>query len=334
MRAKLPLKRVVIGDAAETLRRLPSESIDCVITSPPYFRLRNYEIEGQIGLEPTVEAWVQRLREVFQEVARVLTPTGALWLNLGDSYARHRREGAPPKSLVLAPERLLLALARDGWTVRNKVVWAKTNPMPTSTRDRLTCTWEPLYLLVRSRHYFFDIDAIRAPHRSLSRPRRTASPPGGVPAWAGPLAGKQDGLDSLHAAGRVGHPLGKNPGDVWALPTANYRGAHHAAFPMALVQRPMLATCPERVCTRCTAPWTRPATPATTAITSGTLRATCGCQAAWRPGRVLDPFMGSGTAAVVAERFGRDWLGIELNPAFAALTNERVATGQVITKAA
>src|SRR5581483_2647323 len=152
------------------------------------------------------------LRLVLREVGRILVPTGSVWLVLGDRYATGG-EGAPAKSLLLGPERLALALIADGWIVRNKIVWAKRNPMPSPVPDRLACTWEVVYLLVRQRDYFFDLDAIRVPHKTLKKPsgKRGWSVP---PEWrVTPSA--NSGLDALNAEGRVGHPLGKNPGDVW-----------------------------------------------------------------------------------------------------------------------
>ncbi len=327
----LPLGRVLVGDAGSRLRHLPPASVDCVVTSPPYFALRNYGRRGQLGLEPNVEAWVGRLVVVADELARVLKPQGSLWLNLGDSYSRGQRYGAPVKSLVLAPERLLLALSGRGWLVRNKVVWAKPNPMPASVTDRLSCAWEPLYLLSRSRSYYFDLDVIRVPHRSRPKAptgrRAVAAPTRGAPSWAGPLAGDQSGLAGLKAAGLAGHPLGKNPSDVWTLPTSNFRGPHHATFPEALVERPLLATCPERVCTRCGRGWQRARVVRQLGHLAvlGSLVADCDCRTSWQPGVVLDPFLGSGTTAVVAERLGRSWVGIELNPSFAAFARQRIA---------
>jgi DNA modification methylase len=129
---ELPRNQILVGDALDRLRQLPTASVDTAVTSPPYYLLRNYHVAGQFGLEPTVTAWVENLRTVLNEVGRVLKPTGSLWLDLGDSYSRHDRYGAPPKALLLAPERLLLALVADGWIVRNKVIWAKANPMPNS----------------------------------------------------------------------------------------------------------------------------------------------------------------------------------------------------------
>ncbi len=184
---------VLVGDARQRLAELPAASVDSVMTSPPYFNLRNYGAPGQIGLEAHVEGWVDELRLVMRGVARVLKPTGSLWLNVGDSFSRHDRYGAPPKSLLLGPERLALALQQDGWIVRNRIAWVKQNTMPTSVRDRLACTWETVYLLTRSRYYHFDLDAIRIPHRSTPRaPYRTtraairpkAPPPtGGADHW-------------------------------------------------------------------------------------------------------------------------------------------------------
>jgi site-specific DNA-methyltransferase (adenine-specific) len=205
-----PRNTILVGDAATRLRELPPSCVDCVVTSPPYFQLRNYQVQGQLGMEPMVHAWVANLRAVFREVARVLVPTGSLFLNLGDSFSRHPKYGAPTKSLLLAPERLLLALAQDGWIVRNKLVWAKTNPLPSSVSDRFTLTFEPVYFLVRQQRYFFDLDAVREPHRTQGHERR--APSGGQrPDWAGTLAGTLGGLRT----GASHHPLGKNPGDVW-----------------------------------------------------------------------------------------------------------------------
>lgn len=329
-----PRNQVLVGDAREQLGRLPEKSVDCVVTSPPYFRLRDYGHEGQLGLEGSVDAYVHELVQLGGEFSRVLTPTGTLWLNLGDTYSLHPREGAPRKSLIAVPERVLLGLIADGWTVRNKIVWAKTNAIPSSVRDRLACTYEVIYLLARNARYYFDLDAIRRPHTSRRktpgmpkhgqrRPPARRDP--GRPAWRGPNADGDQGLTRLRDAGLVGHPLGKNPGDVWRLPASNYRGAHFATYPEALAERMVLAGCPEQRCVICRAPWTRPlrrlgATAVRLALTSG-----CDCDAVTEPGLVLDPFLGAGTTAVAAERHGRDWLGIELNPEYADLARGRIA---------
>src|SRR5207253_1020175 len=132
---ELPRNRILIGDALEELRRLPEASVDCIVTSPPFFRLRDYKVDGQIGLEPSIDVWVERLRGVFAELARVLKPEGSAWVDLGDTYAQRASHGASIKSLLLAPERLAIALSADGWIVRNKVIWAKTTPMPSGVLD-------------------------------------------------------------------------------------------------------------------------------------------------------------------------------------------------------
>lgn len=317
---------ILVGDARKQLARMRTDSIDCVVTSPPYFALRNYGMPGQLGLESSVRDWVDHLLGVMDELARVLKPAGTVWLNLGDSYSRRDQHGAAPKGLVLAPERLLLALADRGWLVRNKIVWAKPNPMPMSARDRLTCSWEPIYLLTRSRHYYFDLDAIREPHRSVRSATTARAIPVRPPEWAGPLAGTNSGLDRLHASGLPGHPIGKNPGDVWTIATRAGFGGHHATFPEELVRRPILAGTPERVCSSCGLAWQRQRVGRVVGRLAvlGALGPTCACGAGYQPGVVLDPFMGSGTVGVVAERLGRDWLGIELNPRFAASVMVRI----------
>ncbi len=342
--------RILVGDVRERLAEIATGSVDCVITSPPYYQLRDYGVPGQLGLETSVEGWVDDLRLALSGLVRVLKPTGSLWLNLGDTYSRHAKYGAPPKSLMLAPELLLLALAEDGWVVRNKVIWAKTNPMRHSVADRLTNSYDVVYFLTRASHYFFDLDAIRLPHRSSTRSRHTGGYPperDSAPLWRQNGGGNR-GLAARHARGEVGHELGKNPGDVWQLPAANYKGAHFATFPPVLVERPLLATCPELICNSCTTPFRRisrvrrqergrqrPPGRETHVLRynrtytvireRGPLLPGCQCGSTAQPGVVLDPFFGAGTVGLVAERHGRDWIGIEINPAYAALAEQRLA---------
>lgn len=331
-----PRKVVLVGDALQQLRRLPDGSIDMVLTSPPYFRLRDYDADGQLGLEGHVDEWVAALRAVACEVRRVLTPTGSFWLNVGDTYSTHQRQGAARKSLLLAPERLALALIDDGWRIRNKVVWQKANPMPHSVRDRLTCTWEALFVLVATDRYFFDLDAMRLPHQS--RPRR---PRRGPPTrtkrqqWRGPNSDDASHLALLRSSGRVGHPLGKNPGDVWRLPASNYRGSHHATFPLSLAKLAVRAGCPEARCSACRTPWQRPLIRRVVngigeTATRGVLLAGCGCRAPREPGLVLDPFFGAGTTALGAIENKREWLGIELSEHFAREAAQRIARYQPV----
>jgi site-specific DNA-methyltransferase (adenine-specific) len=208
----------------------------------------------------------------------------------------------------------------------NKIVWAKTNPMPSAIKDRLSCTYEIVYFAVRQPRYFFDLDAIRVPHLSSRAPSRRKSPARSVPeAWRGPALGDNEGLDRLKAAGLPGHPLGKNPGDVWSLATASYRGAHHAVFPLALTLRPIEATCPERRCSHCRAPWLSQTIRGLGATAlKGTLEPSCDCKAGFEPGVVLDPFIGSGTTAIGAERLERRWIGVEINGEFAEQARNRI----------
>lgn len=313
-----PRNKVLIGDARAVLADLPVGSVDAVLTSPPYFRLRDYEVAGQLGQEETVTEWVAELRGICRQIARVLKPHGSLWLSVNDSFSSGSGRGGPRKSLLLGPERLLVALAADGWLTKGKIVWAKQNPLPESVRDRLARTWEPLFHLTRSPDAYFDIDAIRAPHRGRTRavvePNRR-------------YRGEHNGLVRLKANGSYGHPLGKNPGDCWSLPKGGYRGQHFAVFPEALVERPIRATVPERVCLACSRPYRRPYFPGPlgAASAAGPLGADCRC----RPrrsarGLVLDPFCGVGTTGVVAQRSGRDFIGVELNPRFAQVARARL----------
>lgn len=338
-----PRNTILVGDAATRLAQLDTSSIDCVITSPPYFRLRDYQHPGQLGLEATVKDWVEGLRPVMAEVARVLVPTGTVWLNLGETYSTHPHQGANPKSLLLGPERLALALIEDGWTVRNRIIWAKTNPIPSSVTDRLSTTHEVIYLLTRSRRYFFDLDAIREPPKSgpsrpptqPRRPPRGTQPPrtrggAGVPRqWLGPNTDTDDGLIAMKRKGISSHPLGKNPGDVWRMATSSFKGEHFATYPERLVERVLLAGCPERRCRTCRTAWYRPLRRLGATATRLALRPDCTCSdntEQWEPGLVLDPFIGSGTTGIVAHRHHRDWLGIELHPDFAELAGRRIQT--------
>lgn len=351
MTAPQPRNTILVGDALTRLRQLEQASIDCIITSPPYFRLRDYQHPGQLGLEPTIEQWVTNLLNVTDELARVLVPTGTLWLNLGDSYSTHQREGAPKKSLLMGPERLILGLLQHGWIVRNKIIWAKTNTIPSSVTDRLSCTHEVIYLLTRSPRYYFGLDDIRQPPKSRctrpdGRPSRPPRQPrahtrpdlrplgnrhqSGMPAqWRGPNADTDRGLAAMKRHNISCHPLGKNPGDVWHLAASNYRGAHFATYPTHLVERMLLAGCPEQRCRACRSPHLRPIHRLGAHATRLALTPSCHCPPTpgspdSEKGIVLDPFLGSGTTAVVAEQHGRDWLGIELNPDFAEQAHARI----------
>lgn len=256
---------LIVDDCRTALAAMPEASVHCVVTSPPYWGLRDYGFEGQIGLEATPELYVQALVDVFRAVRRVLRPDGALWVNLGDSYATHRndndwlRSGAlarkgwhggnlKPKDLIGIPWRVAFALQADGWYLRSDVIWAKPNPMPESVQDRPTRSHEYLFLLSRSERYCYDAEAIREPHTATTNGGRFGrkAEPGRV----------QEG--SAHSAMRTYHPGGRNRRSVWAIPTQPYPEAHFATFPPKLVEPCILAGTSERgCCAKCGAPWRR-----------------------------------------------------------------------------
>ncbi len=294
---------IVIGDCLEILKTLPDESIQCCVTSPPYWGLRDYGVPGQLGLEPTPDEYVQHLVQVFREVRRVLKESGTLWLNLGDSYTsggRRSRDhdkrydgrfvstraetppGLKPKELVGIPWRVALALQADGWYLRSDIIWHKPNAMPESVSDRPTKAHEYLFLLTKSPKYFYDRDAIREPHSpvSLARVKRGRS---SKHKWTdGP--GHQTLAEDI---AKACHPKGRNKRTVWTIPTKGFRGAHFATFPEDLVRPCILAGAPLNA-------------------------------------RVLDPFLGSGTTGVVCKKLHRQFIGIELNPNYASLALERL----------
>lgn len=326
----LPRNTILTGDADKVLAGLLTGSVDCVVTSPPYANaLRDYGVAGQLGREPSVTEYVENLMAVLRQVRRLLKDSGALWLNLGDCYSKHVSQGAPRGSLLLAPQRVALALAADGWIIRNVLVWQKPNPLPESVRDRLSTTYETVIFATKERRYFFDLDSVRVPHRSARRERSSAKELGRL------YQGGNCGLGKLKAQGRVGNPRGKNPGDVWTVPTAVDRLGHQATFPATLIEPMIRATCPERICVQCDRPWTRPTRIESTPTNEGVRHVRkvgelqkCDCRSDARPGIVLDPFMGTGTTAVVAEQLGRDWLGVELNPTFTKLAEDRLRSAR------
>jgi DNA modification methylase len=310
---------LLLGDALEVARTLPDGSADCIVTSPPYFGLRDYGTEGQYGLEKSPAEYVERMRGLFHELRRVLADDGTLWLNIGDSYAQTRTASGMPapsktlgrradgtmslspegqkrgqarqrmeesrtldpgvsaKNLLGVPWRVAFGLQDDGWILRNAIIWHKPNAMPESVTDRLSGRYEHVFLFSKSRRYWFDLDPIRegltghAGERLTWEQRKQA----GEPMRAG-LAGQQ----TVKPRGGFADPVnGRNPGDVWVMPTTPFPGAHFAVFPIQLPQRCILAGC--------------------------------------KPGgTVLDPFSGSGTTGLAAQKTGRRYVGIDINPAY------------------
>ena len=222
---------IYTGDATETLQELPPESVHMVMTSPPYWNLRDYDHADQLGLEPESDQYVQNMADVFDEVKRVLRPDGSLWLNLGDTYEN--------KDLQQIPARVALELQQRGWILRNRVTWAKPDAMPHSTKDRLNTTTEAVFHFVKERDYWYDLDAIREPHESAKHHKKYDYGEGERPK----LDSSDNRTDGVYGAGI--HPAGKNPGDVFEVTTKPFPEAHFAVYPPELCEKPIKASCPK-----------------------------------------------------------------------------------------
>ena len=366
------------GDCLSLLRTFPDNSIHCCVTSPPYWGLRDYGAEGQIGLEPTPDAYVDRLVEVFREVHRVLRPDGTLWLNIGDSYtaggmgghaksesfhghlgrrgltgSKRPPAGMKSKDLVLIPYMVAAALREDGWWLRSDIIWHKPSCMPESVEDRPTNDFEHIFLLAKSDRYFYDAEAIREPSVEPDRVRSDQ-------------VGGNKGTSVHHSPGGVfeGNPR-RNRRAVWPINPKPYKGAHFAVFPPELPELCIKAGTSEKgCCLDCGAPrrrrihrpdpprardevlanvmdgglhvehgmertgmshyrysqWLQDNPPSTLGWDPS---CTCGNDTS-APCIVLDPFAGSGTTLAVAKWLGRDYVGIELNPEYAGLIQERI----------
>lgn len=219
------------GDSLDVARTLPNGSVDCIVTSPPYYGLRDYGNEGQYGLEETPAAYVETMRALFSELRRVLAEDGTLWLNLGDSYGKG-------KQLMGIPWRTAMALQDDGWVLRNSIIWAKTNGMPTSVQDRMSSRHENIFMFSKSTDYWFDLDPIRQPHAEASIKRYAA----GLNKQTHPSAVRLSSNANEIAKGHV--PVhGVNPGDVWTINTDPFPGAHFAVFPREIPRRAIVSGC-------------------------------------------------------------------------------------------
>lgn len=303
------------GDALAVLADLPDASADCIVTSPPYFGLRDYGVDEQIGAEASPAEFVAALVAVFREARRVLADDGTFWLNLGDSYnntssgqngtastgitgGRHDRLGGrrsallapmPAKNLIGIPWRVALALQDDGWILRNDVVWHKSNAMPESVTDRLSNRHEHMFMFSKKPRYWFDLDAIREEQSPVSIARATRADMRGKDGWADAYHGNPP--TGLARQSERDTSIGRNPGDVWTIATQPFSEAHFAAMPPALAERCIQAGC--------------------------------------KPGgTVLDPFSGSGTTGLAASRHGRRYVGVDLNRDYLDLSlRTRLAQG-------
>lgn len=230
---------IVNGDAGEALAVMPNGIINAVVTSPPYFGQRDYEVEGQVGSEACHSEYIDRLVSIFRGVREVLRDDGTLWLNLGDKY----RNGV----LLGMPWRVALALVDDGWTLRSDVIWHKPNAMPHSAKTRPTTDHEYLFMFSKSKDYYYDADAIREPHVTFSENSKMRGGRNHLGKRGGtPEAGKNKGNSNLHDArwDQAFHPLGRNKRTVWSVPLGKFREAHFAVFPEKLIEPCVLAGSP------------------------------------------------------------------------------------------
>ena len=308
--------KIICGDALETLKNFPNESINCCITSPPYYGLRDYHKKGQIGREATVEEYLNRLVEVFREVRRVLKKDGTCFLVLGDSYAgtsskKEQRDpkypkgrngqdlsitqkvaGYKSKDLMGIPWRLALLLREDGFYLRSDIIWHKENAMPEACRDRPTRSYEHIFLLSKSPKYYYDYEQMAEPMKEVSKKRYVR---GRKPDNKYLKENSGAKLQKINEARKYGEykgdniPQFRNKRDIWTINTTSFRGNHYAAFPPKLVEICMLAGCP-------------------------------------KGGVILDPFIGSGTVGFVALMQDRNYIGIELNEEYVNLARKRIKT--------
>ena len=306
---------IYCGDSLQVLKALPENSVDCCVTSPPYYGLRDYGADGQIGREDTPEEYIARLVSVFHEVKRVLSPQGTCWLTIADTYCgtgskaghtdpknpkgrngqqvavNRRAPGCKPKDLIGIPWLLALALRSDGWYLRSSIIWHKANPMPESTRDRPSRCYEYVFLLTKSKKYYYDWKTVAEPIAPTTAARLKSGRSENHKYVAGiPGQDKDQKINRPRERGAytdaVISPV-RNRRDVWQINTVPYRGGHFAAYPPKLAETCILAGCPVG-------------------------------------GVVLDPFLGSGTTAAVAKALNRRYVGIELNPEYCALAKKRI----------
>lgn len=305
------LNKIICGDALATLKKFPAETIDCVVTSPPYWALRDYGVKGQIGLESSIEEYLKKLLAIFNEVHRILKPTGTCWVNFGDTYAnktkgghRNKRQNnmfdslthratfpklktnlaIPPKSLCLIPVRFAVKMIERGWILRNEIVWHKPNAMPQSIRDRFTVDFEKIFFFVKDRKYYFrqQFETLKNPERlkrRLLNPSNDHKHTNSYWFSANPKVSEKRRLKMLER--------GRNKRCVWTIGTTNFEGNHFAVYPPKLIETPIRAGCPAS-------------------------------------GIVLDPFIGSGTTAVVAKKLHRNFISIELNPEYVGIAEKRI----------
>lgn len=309
---KKQINKIICGDALKILKKLPDESIDCVVTSPPYWALRDYGVKQQIGLESSFEDYLEKLLAVFAEIHRVLKPSGTCWVNFGDTYANKTKGGhrnkpqgnmynsltrwatipklktkfnIPAKSLCLIPSRFALKMIERGWILRNEIIWHKPNAMPQSVQDRFTVDFEKLFFFVKDRKYYFkqQFEALKNPQEL----ERRFSNPFDHHKYRKSGRKSHRNLEVIKQSQKEILKKGRNKRCVWTIGTAASEANHFAVYPTKLIETPIKAGCPVG-------------------------------------GIVLDPFIGSGTTAIVAKKLGRKFIGIELNSEYVRLAKTRI----------
>jgi DNA modification methylase len=280
--------KILCGDAATTLAKMPDSSIQCIVTSPPYYKQRDYGTGiCQVGGENSPEEYIQRLVDIFRECFRILTNDGLLWLNLGDKFLDGK--------LLGLPWRVAIALQQAGWILRCDIIWHKPNAMPHSVKTRPTVDHEYVFMFSKSSNYYYDTDAIREPHVTFSEDTRMKGGRNHFGKRNGtPESGKNGGNSNLHDGrwDQAFHPLGRNKRTVWKIPLSKFRGAHFAVFPEKLVENCIMAS-------------TRP------------------------KDVILDPFAGSGTVGIVAAKFQRSFVMVELSSEYCKLIERRLNRSQL-----
>ena len=303
---------LLCGDSLEVLKTLESGFCQCCVTSPPYYGLRDYGVDGQLGHEETPEQYIDRLVKIMREVKRVLRDDGTLWLNLGDTYAGGGRggstdmqksnhgtrnmpksivpQGLKPKNLIGIPWRVAFALQADGWYLRQDIIWAKPNPMPESVRDRCTRSHEYIFLLSKKYNYYFDAKAIaeQVAESTIARLGQTSLfDQAGSSRVPGKTNGNMKACLPRYGSGTHGFQPLRNRRDVWHISTKPFKDVHFAVYPVDLAEACILAGCPFG-------------------------------------GIVIDPFVGSGTTGVAARQTGREFIGIDINPRYIEMAEKRI----------
>lgn len=298
---------ILQGDALEKLKEIPSESVDCVITSPPYWALRDYGVDGQLGLEPTFQQYITKLCDIFDEVKRVLKKEGTCWVNIGDTYGGSGAgtwQNKPPeakskevytmpygkssvskmrgtmldKCLLQIPSRFAIEMSNRGWILRNEIIWHKPNAMPSSASDRFTVDFEKVFFFVKNKKYWFEQQFDKSIWATTDKRALYGASSGGK---------ATTGNYAINKGGAFRDDGNRNMRAVWTINTKPFAGAHFATFPEKLIEPMVLAGCP-------------------------------------KGGVVLDIFMGSGTTLAVAKRLERQGMGIELNPEYIKLAEKRL----------